>query len=88
MTFQKFLQHDAVNDLPYEDKKMSDAVALEVGTIGENMRLRRAIFLPKLEGQFLNSYVHNSGENKSCTNFLLCKYIIFIFIIYIIFIFL
>lgn len=65
---------------------MSDAVALEVGTIGENMRLRRAIFLPKLEGQFLNSYVHNSGENKSCTNFLLCKYIIFIFIIYIIFI--
>lgn len=61
---------------------MSDAVALEVGTIGENMRLRRAIFLPKLEGLFLNSYVHNSGENKSCTNFLLCKYIIFIFIIY------
>lgn len=61
---------------------MSDAVALEVGTIGENMRIRRAIFLPKLEGQFLNSYVHNSGENKSCTNFLLCKYIIFIFIIY------
>lgn len=61
-TNKKFLQHDAVNDLPYEDKKMSDAVALEVGTIGENMRLRRAIFLPKLEGQFLNSYVHNSDK--------------------------
>lgn len=56
---------------------MSDVVALEVGTIGENMRLRRAVFLPKLEGQFLNSYVHNSGESKSWTSFLLCKYIIF-----------
>lgn len=61
---------------------MSDAVALEVGTIGENMRLRRAIFLPKLEGQFLNSYVHNSGENKSCYANILFLYLLFILFLY------
>lgn len=61
---------------------MFDVVVLEVGIIGENMRLRRVIFFFKLEGQFLNSYVYNLGENKLCINFLLCKYIIFIFIIY------
>ena len=60
---QKLLSQDAVNNLQYDDRKLSDLVALEVGTIGENMRLRRAIFFPELEGQYLNSFVHNSGEN-------------------------
>ncbi|XP_062617967.1 elongation factor Ts-like [Saccostrea cucullata] len=63
------LKQDELNSLPSEDKKLSDIVALEVGAIGENMRLRRAVFFPNSEGQYVNSYVHNSDKKvviKDC----------------------
>ncbi|XP_048778453.1 elongation factor Ts-like isoform X3 [Ostrea edulis] len=59
---EKVLQHEAVNTLPSENKMLSDIVAQEVGTIGENMRLRRAVFLPDSNGHILSSYVHNSDK--------------------------
>ncbi|XP_048778454.1 elongation factor Ts-like isoform X5 [Ostrea edulis] len=59
---KKVLQHEAVNTLPSENKMLSDIVAQEVGTIGENMRLRRAVFLPDSNGHILSSYVHNSDK--------------------------
>ncbi|XP_061183930.1 elongation factor Ts-like [Saccostrea echinata] len=68
-TYKKSLQQEEVNSLPSENRKLSDIVALEVGAIGENMKLRRAVFLPSSEGQYVNSYVHNSDKKvviKDC----------------------
>lgn len=44
-----------------EGKSLADLVALEVGNIGENMLLRRAVHL-KGNASYLAAYVHASGE--------------------------
>lgn len=45
-------------------EKLSDLVALEVGSIGENMAVRRAIYLAAAEGAHIGSYVHSTGRNS------------------------
>ncbi|XP_046542937.1 elongation factor Ts, mitochondrial-like [Haliotis rubra] len=51
-------------------KTLADMVALEVGSVGENMSLRRAVHLRAAENNFLSSYVHVSGAeintNSEC----------------------
>ena len=44
-----------------DGKSLADHVALEVGSIGENMALRRAVHL-KGGQSFLSTYVHASGS--------------------------
>ncbi|KAJ8320683.1 hypothetical protein KUTeg_002270 [Tegillarca granosa] len=46
-----------------EDKTLSDLVALEIGSIGENMAVRRACYMQVDEGNTLGTYVHPAGTN-------------------------
>ncbi|XP_071101157.1 elongation factor Ts, mitochondrial-like [Haliotis cracherodii] len=46
-----------------EGQTLADVVALEVGSVGENMSLRRAVHLRAAENNFLSSYVHVSGPD-------------------------
>ena len=46
-----------------DGKSLSDLVALEIGNIGENMQLRRAVFVKVDEPLLLGSYVHSAGKN-------------------------
>lgn len=43
-------------------KTVSDQIALSIGTIGENMSLRRAIIFNRGENQHISWYMHGSGE--------------------------
>ena len=43
-------------------KTLADLVAMEVGNIGENMAVRRGVFLQVPEGQQIGSYVHTAGK--------------------------
>ncbi|XP_067687790.1 elongation factor Ts, mitochondrial-like [Haliotis asinina] len=65
------LEGAAVQDLQTAGgKTLADMVALEVGSVGENMSLRRAVHLRAAENNFLSSYVHVSGAeintNSEC----------------------
>ncbi|KAK3082699.1 hypothetical protein FSP39_003002 [Pinctada imbricata] len=46
-----------------EDKSLADLVALEVGSMGENMLLRRGMFHKASVGNTLATYVHNIGPS-------------------------
>ena len=50
-----------VNALEKDGKSLADLVALEVGSIGENMSLRRGLYIAAAEGNTLASYLHSSG---------------------------
>ena len=44
-----------------DGKTLADLLALEIGNIGENMQLRRAVFVKVDEPLQLGSYVHSAG---------------------------
>ena len=58
--FQVHLDKNVGSVSTQDGKSLSDLVALEIGNIGENMALRRAVHL-KGENSSLSSYVHASG---------------------------
>ena len=45
-------------------QKVADLVALEVGNIGENMAIRRAIYLHAPPGAHVGTYVHSAGKGQ------------------------
>lgn len=58
-----FLDKEVLKTITAEDgKSLSDLLALEIGNIGENMQLRRAVFLKVDEPLMLGSYVHSAGS--------------------------
>lgn len=54
-----------------DGKSLADHVALEVGSIGENMALRRAVHLKGGES-ILSAYVHVSGKLQFRHCFISC----------------
>ena len=53
---------DEVNALECEGSSLADLVALQVGTVGENMALRRAAYLKTTPSTILGTYIHASGK--------------------------
>ena len=48
-----------------QDGTLADVVSLNIGNLGENMSLRRGVFLRAGENNILSSYVHPSGKALS-----------------------
>ena len=70
---QLLLNKEDVNDLKYQNSSVADIVALEVGSLGENIAVRRAASLRADDGGYLGYYVHSS-----CMGFVLslgCLYL-------------
>ena len=47
-----------------DDRSLADLVALEVGSIGENMALRRVVHLQASPTSQIKTYIHVSGESS------------------------
>ena len=61
---QLVLDKAAVNALSTkEGGTVADLVALEVGSIGENMAVRRAFLLQAQPGDHIGTYVHSAGKH-------------------------
>ena len=59
---QMYLDRDALKKIIADDgKTLNDLLALEIGNIGENMLLRRAVFVKVDDPLVLGSYVHSAG---------------------------
>jgi len=57
-----YLDRDALKKIIADDgKTLNDLLALEIGNIGENMLLRRAVFVKVDDPLVLGSYVHSAG---------------------------
>jgi translation elongation factor EF-Ts len=50
-----------VTDTELKGASLPDYIALEIGNVGENMQLRRAIYLNVADSMMLGSYVHSAG---------------------------
>ncbi len=67
-----FFDKDTLSTLPSLDdssKTLADLTALCVGSVGENVVLRRAVVFNIKDKQFLSSYCHgqvNSNSSDSC----------------------
>ncbi len=67
-----FFDKDTLSTLPSLDdrsKTLADITALCVGTIGENVVLRRGVVFNAKDNQYLSSYCHgqvNSNSSDSC----------------------
>lgn len=48
-------------------KTIGDQVALAIGTMGENMTLKRGVILTLQPGQYLGWYMHGASESLSLT---------------------
>ncbi|KAK3748106.1 hypothetical protein RRG08_040587 [Elysia crispata] len=57
-----------------EHGTLADIVSLNIGNLGENMSLRRGVFLQAGENNILSSYVHPSGGDAAGKRLLLGKY--------------
>ena len=56
------LETDVGHSLTCDGKALVDLVALEIGNLGENMLLRRAVYLAAIdEHTQLGCYVHSAG---------------------------
>jgi len=70
--FKVFFNKDALSTLPSIDdrsKTLADITALCVGSIGENVVLRRGVVFNVKDNQLLASYCHgqvNSASTDSC----------------------
>uniref|UniRef100_A0A0B7ADC3 Elongation factor Ts, mitochondrial n=1 Tax=Arion vulgaris TaxID=1028688 RepID=A0A0B7ADC3_9EUPU len=67
---------DVLSQVTSSDQStFADIVALHIGSIGENMSLRRATYLRADNDSVLSTYVHpSSGPNRSAKSILLGKY--------------
>lgn len=67
-----FFDKDTLSTLPSIDdqsKTLADIAALCIGTVGENVVLRRGVVFNTKDNQFLSSYCHgqvNSTSSDSC----------------------
>ncbi|RUS70950.1 hypothetical protein EGW08_021295 [Elysia chlorotica] len=57
-----------------EQGTLADIVSLNIGNLGENMSLRRAVFLRAGENNILSAYVHPSGGDAAGKRLLMGKY--------------
>lgn len=48
-------------------KTIGDQVALAIGTMGENMTLKRGVILTLQPGQYLGWYMHGASKTLSLT---------------------
>ena len=55
------LSKEEVNALVCDGSSLADMVALQVGTVGENMALRRAAYLKATPSTILGTYIHAAG---------------------------
>ena len=53
---------EELDGLTSEGSTLADLVALQVGSVGENMALRRASFVRTTPSTVLSTYVHASGK--------------------------
>ena len=66
--FQVFYDKASVNALQSKDgQTIADLVALEVGQLGENMAVRRALYMQAEPGQHVGTYVHATGKASTGT---------------------
>jgi translation elongation factor EF-Ts len=57
-----------VNEIALDDgRTLADAVAMEVGNLGENMLLRRGVFMSCVDNaaSVLGHYIHTSGTGST-----------------------
>lgn len=53
---------ESLRQLAADDgRSLADIVAMEVGSIGENMAIRRAVFLRSQPSGLIGIYVHSTG---------------------------
>ena len=56
------IDQQTVGSLVVSDKSIADITALEIGNVGENIAVRRAMYLRAAsEKQLIASYVHSTG---------------------------
>ena len=53
-----------------DDRSLADLVALEVGSIGENMALRRVVHLQASPTSQIKTYIHVSGESSNIKTYI------------------
>jgi translation elongation factor EF-Ts len=69
---QVLLDPAAIGAIRVDDKSIADMRALEVGNVGENIAVRRAMYLSAAnDKQHVASYVHSTG----CTLCLIYRYV-------------
>jgi len=68
------LTREEVNELSSIDQKLGDIVALNVGSIGENISIRRAACIKAQQDGQLGFYVHSSGVPHSDASCQMGKY--------------
>ena len=57
------IDQQTVGSLIVNDKSLTDITALEIGNVGENIAVRRALYLRAAnEMQLVASYVHSTGK--------------------------
>jgi len=57
------IDQQTVASLVVDDKSIADITALEIGTVGENIAVRRAMYLrAATDRQLIASYVHSTGK--------------------------
>ena len=70
--FQVLLDPVAIGSLRADGKSIADMTALEVGNVGENIAVRRAVYLSAAgANQHLASYVHSTGITFICSYYIL-----------------
>ena len=60
------MNKEELNQLKYVDdssRTIGDQIALSIGSLGENMSLRRAVVFGVGQSQYLSWYIHGSGKS-------------------------
>ena len=60
--FQVFLEKETLNSLQDGSKTLADYVAMEIGSLGENIALRRAAFVRNDSSTLMSTFVHAAGK--------------------------
>lgn len=63
------MDKEEANSLKAGEKTLADLVALTVGTLGENMALRRVAHLKSDADSVMSCFVHAAGITLSTVNF-------------------
>ncbi len=51
-----------MNEIKHNQKSLADWVALEIGSLGENIAIRRGVCMRSDEGGHIGHYVHAASE--------------------------
>ena len=61
------IDQQTVGSLVVNDKSIADITAMEIGSVGENIAVRRAMYLRAAsDKQLIASYVHSTGKFSVC----------------------